>query len=305
MKNKLLKILKNPQILILYLIKLPIFHVVPDRLYLKIVYQLKLKKKLNLDNPQTFNEKLQWLKLYDRNPIYTSLVDKYEVRQYIAKEIGEEYLIPLIGVWDNFNDIDFSKLPNKFVLKCTHDSGSVFICKDKKNFDIEATRKKINKALSRNYYYCEREWPYKNIKPKIICEEFLSDTNRTPDDYKVLCFNGEAKLIGVHIDRFENHCLDNYDREWNKTILGKDGDMSDKVYDKPKEFEKLISLSEQLSSIMCHARIDWFIVNDKLYFGEITLYESAGFDHFDNKEDDYILGSWIALDYKKITMKGN
>lgn len=299
--SNLKKIYKEPLSIVRYFASKGILNWLPDRPYLNLLFYSKMGTKLDLKNPKTFNEKLQWLKLYDRNPLYTKLVDKYEVRKYIAETIGEEYLIPLIGVWDKFEEIDFSKLPNKFVLKCTHDSGGVVICKDKNNFDIETARKKINKALKRNYYYVHREWPYKNVKPRIICEEFISDKETTPDDYKVLCFNGKAKLIMVHIDRYGNHKLDNYDINWNKTTLAKDGPMSDSVYDKPKQFDNMISLSEILASNMSHARIDWFIVRDKLYFGEITLYEAGGFDNFDNKQDDYILGSWIDLSKVKIS----
>lgn len=293
--RKILKLIKNPKKIVDVMIKRGFLNWLPDERILKIQFKYNMGKKLNLENPKTFNEKLQWLKLYDRNPLYTKLVDKYEVRKYIEKEIGKEYLIPLIGVWDKFEDINFSKLPDRFVLKCTHDSGSVFICTDKSKFNIDEVKKRINKALKRNYYYFAREWPYKHVRPRIICEEFISDKETTPDDYKVLCFNGKAKLIGVHIDRYSNHKLDNYDINWHKTLIGKDGPMSDIVYDKPKEFENMIMLSEKLASGKSHVRIDWFIVKDRLYFGEVTFYEAAGFDHFDNEKDDYLLGSWIKL----------
>ncbi|KEI03770.1 ATP-grasp fold amidoligase family protein [Clostridium botulinum] len=293
--KKVLKLIRNPKKIVYVMIKRGFLNWLSDQTILKIQFKYEMGKKLNLKNPKTFNEKLQWLKLYDRNPLYTKLVDKYEVREYIEKEIGKDYLIPLIGVWDKFEDIDFTKLPERFVLKCTHDSGSVFICTDKSKFNIDEVEKKINKALKRNYYYFAREWPYKNVKPRIICEEFISDKEASPDDYKVLCFNGKAKLIGVHIDRYSNHKLDNYDIHWNKTLIGKDGPMSDLVYDKPIEFENMIMLSEKLASEKSHVRIDWFIVDNKLYFGEVTFYEAAGFDHFDNEEDDYLLGSWIKL----------
>ncbi|WP_051196271.1 ATP-grasp fold amidoligase family protein [Clostridium cadaveris] len=299
MIKKIVKGLKKPKLVILYILQSKIFRVVPDNVYLKIKYELIMNKKLNLNNPQTFNEKLQWLKLYDRDPIYTKLVDKYEVRNYVSETIGEEYLIPLIGVWNKFEDIDFDKLPNQFVLKCTHDSGSVFICTDKNNFDIDKVRSKIDKALKKNFYYIAREWPYKNVKPRIVCEKFISDKDTTPDDYKILCFNGKAKLIEVHIDRFNNHTQDFYDINWNKTCISQDGIVSDKIYEKPKQLETMIELSEKIAKDMIHVRVDWFIVNDKLYFGEITFYDGAGFDPFDNEEDDYLIGSWIKLPYTK------
>lgn len=299
MLKKIKKIIKNPQLVILYILDFKIGAIIPDDIYLNIKYKLNIGRKLNLNNARTFNEKLQWLKIYDRNPLYTILVDKFEVRKHIAKTIGEDYLIPLIGAWDKFEDIDFSKLPNQFVLKCTHDSGGLVICKDKNMLNIEKARKKINKCLKRNYYYYGREWPYKNVKPRIVCEKFISDKDTTPDDYKVLCFNGKAKLVEVHMDRFESHKQDFYDDKWNKTKISQDGTISDYVYEKPREFEKMIKLSEMLSTDMFHVRIDWFIVHDKLYFGEITFYDGSGFDSFDKEEDDYLLGSWINLPIEK------
>lgn len=268
---------------------------IPDRFYCSWKYKKCFGKRLDLKNPKTFNEKLQWLKLYDRNPIYTNLVDKYEVRKYISKTIGEEYLIPLIGVWDRFEEIDFSKLPDQFVLKCTHDSGSVFICTDKSKFNIEDAKLKINTALKRNFYYVAREWVYKNIKPRIICEKFISDNEITPDDYKVLCFNGKAKLVEIHIDRFGNHKQDFYDENWSKKDISQGDTISDFTYDKPRLLENMLKLSEKLSAEMYHVRIDWFIVRDELYFGEITFFDGAGFVPFDKECHDLLLGSWIKL----------
>ncbi len=194
MIKKLIKAIKNPKLIVFYILNFKIFRLIPDELYLKIYYWLRINKKLNLDNPKTFNEKLQWLKLYDRNPAYVNLVDKYEVRKYIAEVIGKEYLIPLIGVWDKFEDINFSKLPNQFVLKCTHDSGGIVICTDKSKLEFEVARKKINNSLNRNYFYHAREWPYKDIKPRIICEEYMvNGSGKELKDYKFMCFNGEVK----------------------------------------------------------------------------------------------------------------
>ena len=290
--------LRSPRKLIKGLGTLGWFNWLPDKPYLKLVYWGETSKKLNLDAPVTYNEKLQWLKLYDRKPEYIKYADKYTVRSYISETIGEQYLIPLLGVYDSVEEINWDSLPNQFVLKCTHGSGCNIICTDKDKLKIEVSKIKLNKWMKRNWYWFGREWPYKNIKPRIICETFISETDNTPDDYKVLCFNGKAKLVGVHIDRYGNHKLDNYDRQWEKTTIARDGPMSNFVYEKPKQFEKMIQLSELLASNMNHVRIDWFIVRDKLYFGEITLYEASGFDHFDNKEDDYLLGSWIDLKEK-------
>ncbi|MBS6041961.1 MAG: glycosyl transferase [Clostridium baratii] len=299
MVNKVLQALKDPKYTFQYLIHRGDFSNMSDENYLKMMFKHRVGYELDLNNPKTFNEKLQWLKLHDRNSLYTQLVDKYEVRKYIAEAIGEEYLIPLIGVWDNFDDIDFSKLPNKFVLKCTHDSGSVFICTDKSKFDIEKAKTKINNALKRNYYYHDREWPYKNVKPRIICEKFICDNNNSvPADYKVLCFNGKAKLIEMHIDRFGDHKQDFYDEKWNKTQISQEGTMSDYTHEKPKEFEKMIKLSEKLSNNINHVRVDWFVADCKLYFGEMTFFDGSGFYPFDNKEDDYLIGSWLKLPFE-------
>lgn len=297
--NKIIKFFKKPKVCIIYILSyFKIFRLLPDKLFLKLKFKLMMNKKLNFDNVQTYNEKLQWLKLYDRKPEYTKLVDKYGVREYIAETIGSEYLIPLLGVWDSFEDIDFSKLPNKFVLKYTHDSGSVFVCKDKSKIDYEQLKKDSKKWLKRNYYWVHREWPYKNVKPRIVCEQFISDNDQTPDDYKVLCFNGKAKLIEVHMDRFANHKQDIYDIDWNKTDItqGYDEDSSYSIKEKPKEFDRMIELSEKLAQNKAHVRIDWFVVNDKLYFGEITFYDGSGYAPFDKEEHDYLIGSWINLD---------
>lgn len=190
-----------------------------DKTYLEILYNIHLHKKIDFENPKTFNEKLQWLKLNDRNPLYTKLVDKYAVREYIKEKIGEEFLIPLIGVYDKFEDIDFKKLPNKFVIKCTHDSGSTVICKDKKNFDHVLAKKKIKKALKTNYFYQNREWPYKNVRPRIVIEKYMEEKGKKElTDYKLMCFNGNVICTFVCLNRGSKKGLniDSYDREWNK-----------------------------------------------------------------------------------------
>ena len=217
----------------------PFLRFIPDKYYLKKWYKFKTGKELNLKNPQSFNEKLQWLKLYDRNPNYSKMVDKYEVRQYIKKKIGEEHLIPLVGgPWKNFEDIDFTKLPDQFVLKCTHDSGSVEICKNKKEFDIEKVRKKFNYTLKRNYYYYGREWPYKNVKPRIIAEKYLlDDSGIEPKDYKIFNFNGEPRIIQVDLDRFANHRHNYYTTKWEflDVYIDDPNDSFDQYLEKAKE----------------------------------------------------------------------
>ncbi|MCU9942847.1 glycosyl transferase, partial [Bacillus pacificus] len=206
MINKIIKGIRNPKRAILYILGTKISKVIPDKTYLEIKYKLTTGKKLDFENPKTFNEKLQWLKLHNRNPEYTTMVDKFEVRKYIADKIGEEYLIPLIGVYDSFEEIDFEVLPNQFVLKPNHTSGNVYICKDKSKINYKELKKEINMWLKRKYYWMHREWPYKNVKPKIVCEKYMVDESGTElKDYKMYCFNGETKIIQVDYDRFNGH----------------------------------------------------------------------------------------------------
>lgn len=244
MKNKLLKLkyyLLNPSKLVLRIMNSKFSRILADKTYLKIYFKCKMGYKLNLKNPQTFNEKLQWLKLYDRNPEYTKMVDKYEVREYIKEKIGEEYLIPLIGVYDKFDDIDFDELPNQFVIKCNHDSGGLVICKDKGKLNIEETRKKINKSLKRNYYYSGREWPYKNVKPRIIIEKYMEDSNKSDlIDYKLFCFNGIPKIVLVCSERFSssNMCKTWFDMNWKLIDMTESGHRVDSTISKPKQLKK-------------------------------------------------------------------
>lgn len=273
---------------------------VPDALYLKILYRLSMGERCNLKNPVKYNEKLQWLKLHDRKPEYARMVDKYEVRGYIAETIGEEYLIPCYGVYNSFEEIDFSKLPEQFVLKCTHDSGSVEICKDRNTFDIEKAGERLTEALNKNYYNTYREWPYKSVKPRIIAEKFMVDESVDDlRDYKVMCFNGEAKLIEVHENRFaceRGYTQTFYDRLWNKLDIAQKGFVpTNEEREKPFKLEEMLVLSEKIAKDMYHARIDWYLIGDKLYFGEITFYDGSGFAKFEDEEDDIFLGSLIQL----------
>ena len=269
-----------------------------DRIFLSIKYYVAIGSKLNLRKPDTFNEKLQWLKLYDKKPEYTMMVDKYAVRDYIAKTIGEEYLIPLIGVWDKFDDIDFSKLPNQFVLKCTHDSGGVVICKDKSQLDIDKVRKKIGKALKRDFFKVTREYPYKNVKRRIIAEKYMTDGDNELSDYKVHNFNGVPKIILVCRDRYKAAGMteDFYSEKWEHLDVkrpsysnAKDGIAC------PNELEEILELSKALSKDIPFVRTDFYIINHKVYFGEITFYPASGFEEFSPAEWDYKLGSWIKL----------
>lgn len=269
--------------------------IIPDKLYLSLVYFKHFGHFPNFRNPQTFNEKIQWLKLYDRNPDYTKMVDKYAVKQYIAETIGSQYVIPTLGVWDRFEDIDFDKLPNRFVLKCTHDSHSVIICKDKSKLNIESARIKLTNGLKRNFYYYGREWPYKNVQPKIIAEKYMGD-NLT--DYKVLCFEGTPQLIEVHKDRgTDKYTQTFYTIEWKKSNITQ-LNCSSETIPKPLMLEKMIELSKLLSKGIHHIRIDWYEISGNLYLGELTLFDGSGFVPFDKLEYDEYLGSLIKLPIK-------
>lgn len=274
---------------------------IDDEKYIKLMYKVKMGEKINLDNPKTFNEKLQWLKLYDRRPEYIKMVDKYEVKKYVADIIGEEYIIPTLGIYDKFDDIDFKELPNQFVLKCTHDSGGNVICKDKSHFDIDKARQKINKSMKKNYFYWGREWPYKMIKPRIIAEEYMEDhIDGELRDYKFFCFNGKPEIMFVATDRIKGETkFDFFDLQFNHLDIVQHYPNSTEKIRKPNKFETMIELSKKLSKDLEHVRIDFYEVDGKLYFGEITFYHFSGFETFSPKEWDLKLGNLIDIKNKK------
>ena len=268
----------------------------PDKLYLKIRFYKRLGKRLNLKNPKTYNEKLQWLKLYDRNPLYQKMVDKYDVRKYVSDKIGEEYLIPLIGLYHDFDEIDFKFLPNQFVIKCTHDSGGIVICKDKRQFNLCEAREKIIKCLKRNYYYQGREYAYKNLHPRIIVEEYMVDESRNElKDYKFFCFNGIPKSFSIISGRGENLRLDSFDVQFNSLPFCYGYRSNDKKIEKPKGLSKMIEVAKILSANIPHVRIDLYDVNGKVYFGEITFFSGSGCEKFNPHKYDEIFGSWLEL----------
>lgn len=277
----------------------------PDWMYLKIMYYARLDKRLNLANPHTFNEKLQWIKLYDRRPVYTMMVDKYEVKKYVSSLIGEKYIIPTYGVWKSFDEIDFGQLPNQFVLKCTHDSGGLIICRDKEQLSICDTKKKINDCMKKNFYWHGREWPYKDVNPRIIAEKYMVDESGNDlKDYKVMCFNGVPRLIELHKGRFTDHqTQDFYDTNWNKTTISQNGtstyQVSSDTVPCPNTLDEMLSLSAVLSKGIPHVRVDWYSIVDRLYFGELTFFDGSGFDPYDDPNDDELLGSWITLPNRK------
>lgn len=280
----------------------PFLRLMPDKYYLKRWYKFRTGNELNLKNPQTFNEKLQWLKLYNRNPEYTKMVDKYEVKQYIKKKLGQEYVIPVIGgPWRRFCEIDFTQLPNQFVLKTTHDSGGTFICKDKTTFDKLEIENKLEYSLNHNYFYYGREWPYKNVKPRIFAEKYMEELGKKSlFDYKIHCFHGKAKLILVCMDRNDTSGIKKifYDEKWNKLNMKRVGASNDCDANCPKNIEKMIEFSERLSKDIPFVRVDFYDINDRLYFGEMTFFPGGGMEKFDPPEWDSILGDYIQLPLK-------
>lgn len=299
--NKIKSVINNPRMIVGFLLKRLSFLFKDDKNYLSLRWWAAMGYKLNWDKPSTYNEKLQWLKLHDHNPLYTVLVDKVKVKRFIADKIGEEYIIPSIGVWNCAEDIDFSVLPQSFVLKCNHNSGEgMCICNNKDEINIEKVKRGLAKGLKSDYYLYSREWPYKNVPHQILAEKFMSNNDgKALNDYKVMCFNGVVKLIELHQNRFTaEHTQDFYDREWKKTNITQGNsyfEASPQAVDKPACYDKMIEYSEMLTKGMPHCRVDWYVINGHLYFGEMTFFDGSGFEKFDKKEDDLLMGSWIDL----------
>lgn len=276
--------------------------IIPDQFYLALRFKRRFGRFPNYNNPKSFSEKLQWLKLYDRRPEYTTMVDKYAVKKYVADRIGEQYIIPTLGVWDEFDDIDFDKLPNQFVLKCTHDSGGLVICKDKSELDIEEARKRINISLKRNFYYIGREWPYKNVKPRIIAEQYMEDSDTEElRDYKFFCFDGVVRAMFIASERQSENDetkFDFFDENFNHLPFTNGHPNADVPPSKPACFDQMKQLASQLSKGIPHLRVDFYEVDGKIYFGELTFSHWSGLMPFKPEEWDYKFGSWIKLPRK-------
>jgi hypothetical protein len=295
----IIKLIREPNTFFFVLISKGNSKWMPDPLYLKLLYRLRFHSKLNLKKPETYNEKLQWLKLHDKNEEYCIDVDKFEVRNKIAALLGEEYLVPLLKVYNKPDEINVDELPEQFVLKCTHGTHCSVVCKNKENLDVKKTKKELGKWLQHNYFYDAREWPYKEIKPRIIAEKYISDKNDELIDYKFMCFQGKVKLILVHQDISNDngkHTLDIYTPDWKKTDIEWGISRSEKILPKPNSLEKCIEISEILSKHATHVRVDLYIVDEKIYFGELTYYTAAGLKPFKRVEDDLLLGSWIKCE---------
>lgn len=271
--------------------------VLPDRLYLKLVFRGKVGYKLNLKEPKTYNEKLQWIKLYDHNPLYTVLVDKYRVKKYVADAIGEQYVIPLLGVWDRVEDIDWESLPEQFVIKCSHDCAGMVICKDKSKLIIEEAKQKLEMCLKTNYYYLWREWPYKKLKPVVFAEAYKEDEYGELRDYKFFCFDGDVKAMFIATGRNSGHevMFDYFDADFNHLPFIQEHHNNPVTPEKPKCFEEMKALASKLSKGMPQVRVDFYEVNGKVYFGEFTFFHFAGMVPFEPGEWDYTFGNWIKL----------
>lgn len=279
----------------------PVFRYMKDEKYLRLKYRIYYGKKLNLEKPETFNEKIQWLKLYNRNPQYARMVDKADVKDYIADIIGEDKIIPTYGIWESFSDIDFDSLPEQFVLKCTHDSSSVVICRNKSEFDIEKAWERINRGLTKDFYSAGREWAYKKIKPRIIAEKYMTDSGDDSSselrDYKFFCFNGTVRCLKVDFDRFVKHRANYYDIQGSflpfEEVVCPSG--PDKEIILPPNLDEMVLIAQKLADGIPFVRVDLYNVDGKIYFGEMTFYPASGFGFFNPNEWDYTLGSWLTL----------
>ncbi len=280
------------------------FKFVSDKACLKILYHLYFGKKLDLKNPQTFNEKLQWLKLNNRKDIYTQMVDKIESKKYVSSIIGEEHIIPTLGVWDKFEDIDFDSLPDSFVLKCSHDSGSVVLVKDKNNFDKEAAKAKMQSGLKRNLYYTGREWPYKNVKPRILAEKFMKDdSGRGLVDYKFYCFDGEPKFLYVSqgLDNHATASISFLNMDWTFAPYQRtDYKPLSELPEKPETFDEMVEFCKILSKDIPFLRVDLYQISGKVYFSELTFFPGSGMTKFRNPEHDIEIGKMLTLPEKRI-----
>lgn len=270
----------------------------PAEAFLQRMYKITMGKDLNLENPVDYTEKLQWLKLYDHRPEYTTMVDKYAVKQFVAKKIGEQYVIPLLGVWENADEIDFAALPNQFVLKTTHDSGALVICKDKEKLDIKAAKNRLAHFLKRKYYDCNREWPYKNVKPRIIAEAYMEDSKyKELRDYKFFTFGGVPKVLYIAQGRGrgEPTVADFFDMDFNHLPFTIDHDMAKIPPEKPECFEEMKRLASILSEGTPQLRVDFYEVDGRVYFGEMTFFHCSGMEKFHPEEWNRIFGDWVIL----------
>lgn len=277
--------------------------ILPDKFYLAILFRINMGYWMSFKHPKTFSEKIQWLKLYNRCEEYTKMVDKNAVKDYVSSIIGKEYIIPTLGIWDRPEDIDWNQLPNQFVLKTTHSGGStgVIICRDKTQFDTTLAISKLKKSLKTNTFLETREWPYKNVPRRILAEKYMESKEPSAEindllDYKVFCFNGEPKVIQIDYNRFHGHLRNLYTINWERinATIGYPTDMN-RDFKKPRVLEEMLTVSRKLSKGIPHVRIDMYIIDDKIYFGEMTFYHGSGYEKTSPKEFNLELGDWLVL----------
>lgn len=287
-------------------------HVFSDSVYLKVRHRLLTGKSLNLQNPVTFTEKMQWLKLYDRQPEYTNMVDKLAVKDYVANIIGKQYIIPTLGVWNDPKEIEWNKLPEQFVLKTTHGGGSlgVVVCKNKNTLDRKMAVDKLKKSLKTDAYRIQTEWPYKNVPRLVFAEQFIaphtpSNESQGLQDYKFFCFNGEPHYCQVIGGRDTKMCIDFFDKDWNHQPFHEPRNypFADIEPEKPKHLDKMWNLARQLAGNRAFSRIDFYEVDDNIYFGEITFFPTSGIGGFKPQEYDRVFGDLINLDNVKKNQK--
>lgn len=297
MLEKIWRFLSDEKIRFNYLTVMGFYNHLSDEEFLKKKFKLYTGKDLNLSAPETFNEKIQWLKLHDRNQEYTKLVDKYAVKKYVADKIGSRYVIPVLGIWERFEDIDFDMLPQSFVLKTTHDSGGVLICPDKSVLDKKQAGRFLNKWLKRNYYWSGRELPYKNVKRRIFAEEYKTDeSGQDLKDYKIFNFHGVPKLVQVDYDRFSIHKRNLYTPDWEYIPASIEFPTDPKrVIEEPACLKELLELAAALSQGFAHLRTDFYVIGTKIYFGELTFYHGSGFEKFTPDQFGSEAGNWLNL----------
>ena len=296
MKN-VWKYIKNPLQLVCFVASKGGFDYLTDEQYIKLLFRVNTGKQLDIGNPRTFNEKIQWLKLYNHNPLYTTMVDKYEAKKYISGILGDQYIIPTLGVWDDINAINFDNLPDQFVLKTTHDSGGVVICKDKQSFDIEAAKKKLEKSLKNKFFMFGREWSYKNVKPRIIAEEYLENDADGLHDYKIWCFNGTPEYVqyisGINTDHSSEGF---YNRDWQLQSFSYHNPLMKNPAPRPVCLDELLACAKTLAKDCPFVRCDFYVLEDgSIRFGEMTFYPMSGMETWKPAEQDRIMGDKIDL----------
>lgn len=273
---------------------------IPTKLWLSLYFRARLGYSMDWKNPQSLNQKYQWLKVYDKNPAYTDMVDKYEVKKYIAEKLGAEYVIPTLGVWDSFDDIDFDELPEQFVLKCTHDSGGVLVVKDKSKLDCEKARLMFSRALKRSPYSVTREWPYKNVRPRIIAETYLELDEAGGQEFKLFCNYGQVRWVFVsagkaHTTGCGGRTNDGYDLNFEHLPVSFTYPNADIMIDKPKQWDELVSLAETISRDIPILRFDTYVVDNRIYFGEMTFFHASGMCDFRPREWDMKFGAMFDI----------